>query len=176
MAGVLLDTHAFIWVTFDTPDLSPAARRTLSLRSTVACVSVVSLWEIAIKVQQGRFEFDEALDVVIRREFENNGYVPLQIEDPHLMELLRQPSQEVAHGDPFDRLPPRRPLPRGWGFSARTPSWTPTAFEEFGRGGLGAATILPWPSPPSFASAPSSTFGRSAPAKAGGPSFWTARS
>lgn len=79
-------------------------RRTLSLRSTVAYVSVVSLWEIAIKVQQGRFEFDEPLDVVIRREFENNGYIRLEIEDGHLAELVRLPHQDASHGDPFDRL------------------------------------------------------------------------
>jgi len=104
VSRVLLDTHIFIWVYFDSSELSQAVRRELSLRSTVPYVSVASLWEIAIKVSRGALILDDPLEEVIQREFEANGYVRLDIEDRHLTELGKLPKEEFSHGDPFDRL------------------------------------------------------------------------
>jgi len=79
-------------------------RRELSLRSTVPYVSVVSLWEIAIKVSQGTLLLDDPLEEIIQAEFEANGYVRLDIGDHHLAELQHLPKEQFSHGDPFDRL------------------------------------------------------------------------
>ena len=104
MAGVLLDAHTYLWIASKSRGLGRIASQTLALRSTVAYVSVVSLWEIAIKAAQGSLKFDDPLDEVFAREFETNGYVRLDIADRHLAELLQLPHPALSHGDPFDRL------------------------------------------------------------------------
>ena len=104
MRGALLDAHTFIWVIFGTSDLSRTAKQTLALRSTVAYIGVVSLWEIAMKVAQGSLEFDFPLEEVFDREFQADGYVRLDITDRHFAELVQLPHPSLSHRDPFDRL------------------------------------------------------------------------
>jgi PIN domain nuclease of toxin-antitoxin system len=56
--GVLLDTHAFLWAITDDPRLSKSARHALETEELT--LSVVSIWEIIIKVQIGKLTLPEA--------------------------------------------------------------------------------------------------------------------
>lgn len=97
---LLLDTHTFVWWTLDDPRLSTFGRSAIVGASSVT-VSVVTAWEIAIKV--GRGKWPEALStledfeaVVRRAEFE---IVPISVDHVRRAGLLVS-----GHRDPFDRL------------------------------------------------------------------------
>jgi PIN domain nuclease of toxin-antitoxin system len=97
MAGILLDTHIFLWLTANDPRLSAKAREMIEAEGTVF-VSAASIWEIAIKVRLGKLKVDPA-DVI--GEIEANGFIELPVYARHAKEVARLP---MHHGDPFDRL------------------------------------------------------------------------
>ena len=96
----LLDTHAIIWYFEDSQKLPQEITELIDTPKTIKCISAVSLWEIAIKMNLGKldlkFSFDELLNRIYEADCEN-----LQIENAHLKTLLGLPD---IHKDPFDRL------------------------------------------------------------------------
>ncbi len=95
---LLLDTHALLWWLADDDRLGARARELIEDPGNDVIVSVVSLWEIVVKVRVGRLEADirEIADVVQRE-----GFVRLDISTAHLLALTGLP---VYHRDPFDHL------------------------------------------------------------------------
>ena len=98
---LLLDTHAFLWLTANAPELSPAARAAAVDARNEKYVSMASLWEIAIKVGLGKLRphvpFPELLD-----DFSRDPTIRrLTVEDPHLLRFATLP---LHHRDPFDRM------------------------------------------------------------------------
>jgi PIN domain nuclease of toxin-antitoxin system len=96
----LLDTHTIIWYLDDSLRLPPKTGKIIDNSNNRRCISSVSLWEIAIKLNLGKltlnFTFDEFLDKIRSSEFEI-----LQIRDEYLKRLSVLPP---IHKDPFDRL------------------------------------------------------------------------
>jgi len=98
---LLLDTHALLWWLLDDPQLSVAARATISEARRRVCVSTASAWEIAIKFQLGKLpqarDIVDNLDSYLRKErFEVLG-IGLQ----HALDAGKLPG---PHRDPFDRM------------------------------------------------------------------------
>lgn len=98
----LMDTHSILWLRNDNPLLerSKWERILFDSRNTVH-VSIVSLWEIAIKRSLGKLDFDGTLDEFSRTLVINLGFKILPIELSHLTRLETLP---FHHRDPFDRL------------------------------------------------------------------------
>ena len=97
---VLLDTHALVFAVSEPELLSPRARRLLQDSEIERWVSVVSLWEIAIKVQIGKLSLP--LDsAYYHRNLAALGARTLEVTVEHSLALLRLP---LHHRDPFDRL------------------------------------------------------------------------
>jgi len=96
----LLDTHVIIWYFEDSQRLPQRITELIDSFETGKYISMVSLWEIAIKINLGKLElklsFDELLNLI---NSANNGI--LQIEDDYLKLLIALPD---IHKDPFDRL------------------------------------------------------------------------
>lgn len=92
----LIDTHVLLWAISGDQRLLPRHREILDKGGGLA-VSVVSIWEIAIKRSTGKLTIDgDLLDVISSRA------IPiLRIDEHHAMrvELLAH-----HHRDPFDRL------------------------------------------------------------------------
>jgi PIN domain nuclease of toxin-antitoxin system len=57
---LLLDTHTFLFAIGDVKKLSPKAKRLLQDPETPRALSVVSLWEIAVKIQIGKLRLPTA--------------------------------------------------------------------------------------------------------------------
>jgi PIN domain nuclease of toxin-antitoxin system len=57
MGGYLLDTHAAIWFLIGDDKLSGTARRIIEDNSNSIYMSVVSAWELTIKISIGKLRF-----------------------------------------------------------------------------------------------------------------------
>jgi PIN domain nuclease of toxin-antitoxin system len=95
---LLLDTHALLWWLADDDQLGSQARELIEDPGNDVLVSVVSLWEIVVKVRVGKLEADigEVADTIPRE-----GFALLDISMAHLLALARLP---MHHRDPFDHL------------------------------------------------------------------------
>jgi PIN domain nuclease of toxin-antitoxin system len=98
---VLLDTHAFLWMSLDAPQLSQRARDLIADMDNELLLSPASYWEIAIKISLGNYELDEPLDEFVNREVERNALDVVPIQPEHASEVARLP---FHHRDPFDRM------------------------------------------------------------------------
>lgn len=98
---VLVDTHTFLWDLMDDPRSSRKARQILSSSSDELVFSLVSLWEIAIKIKTGKLNTIGSSVAYIRDEMDAYGMELLPIRYEHILALERLP---LHHKDPFDRL------------------------------------------------------------------------
>ena len=96
----LLDTQLLIWIAFAPEQLPTALIPELEDRQQRFFVSVVSLWEVAIKRSLNRpdFQFDSA---ELRQQFQREGFEELPIRAEHCLAVQNLPWH---HKDPFDRL------------------------------------------------------------------------
>ncbi len=94
---LLLDTHVFLWWLQAPEQIAKDARSSIEDTDNTILVSIVSLWEIAIKRSLGKLE--APVDLV--HDVNRVGFIQLQIQTIHLVELESLPSH---HRDPFDRL------------------------------------------------------------------------
>lgn len=93
----LLDTHAVLW--FLNGEGLPEKIRTL-IQSNDNYISVVSLWEVAIKMNLGKYKFDGGFQTLCKA-VRDNGFKVLPIKDEYMVKLFDLP---FIHRDPFDRL------------------------------------------------------------------------
>jgi PIN domain nuclease of toxin-antitoxin system len=98
---LLLDTHTFLWFIAGDAKLSSNARLLIDDVANDKFVSVVSLWEIAIKYGLGRLVLTDKFEVLFPNQIINNGFEQLAIENRHFYEFIKLPQH---HSDPFDRL------------------------------------------------------------------------
>ena len=96
----LLDTHTFLWFIDGNDNLSPKALENIENENAQNFISIVSLWEIAIKLSLGKLEvnipFKQIEDVVFKNNFQ---ILPISFTD-----LLKLSELPFHHRDPFDRL------------------------------------------------------------------------
>ena len=96
----LLDTHTFLWFIDGNENLSPKALEHIENENAQNFISIVSLWEIAIKLSLGKLEvnipFKQIEDVVFKNNFQ---ILPISFTD-----LLKLSELPFHHRDPFDRL------------------------------------------------------------------------
>ena len=122
---LLLDTHAFLFAIAE-PDRLPKRLHTWLLDPEVErWVSVVSLWEIAVKVQIGK------LNLPLDREFydlhlRSLGANVLPVDLRHSLTLFGLP---LHHRDPFDRLLIAQAVEEGLTIASRDDSFRSYAVE-----------------------------------------------
>jgi PIN domain nuclease of toxin-antitoxin system len=100
---LLLDTHVALWEITDSTRLAEAVRQRLRSEENSIFVSVISLWEIAIKFARPRGRPD---DMPISSQaalefFVGAGYEILDVTAEHALAVERLP---LLHRDPFDRM------------------------------------------------------------------------
>jgi PIN domain nuclease of toxin-antitoxin system len=100
---LLLDTHSFLWyVTGDTA-LSTLASSLIADRANRPLVSVVSMWEVAIKYGKGKLLLSKPPEDLFREEMLANDFHLLDLR-PHHVFLAGSLPPVVGHKDPFDRV------------------------------------------------------------------------
>ena len=96
----LLDTHTLIWFLNGDKSLSTKARKAIESSEATNFVSIVSLWEIAIKISLDRLDLKTSFES-IGEEIINNNFqmLPITFQDTLVLSSL-----PFHHRDPFDRL------------------------------------------------------------------------
>jgi PIN domain nuclease of toxin-antitoxin system len=100
MAGYLLDTHTAMWFFNGNDRLSETANRIIRNISNPVSLSIVSAWEISIKIGLGKLVFDGKAAGFIQLA-QANDITILPIKTAYLTSLESLP---MIHRDPFDRL------------------------------------------------------------------------
>jgi PIN domain nuclease of toxin-antitoxin system len=98
---ILLDTHVLIWLVEGDKNLSAVARSAIEDEGNSLYLSIVSLWEITIKLSLGKLDLQLSVDEMVESFLIPGGIEILQIETSHLSILRDLP---LYHRDPFDRL------------------------------------------------------------------------
>ena len=98
---LLLDTHMLLWFIAGSANLSADARSLIEDVSNEKFVSIVSIWETAIKVSIGKMFLSASFDVLFPHQLEVNGFELLPVKVAHTSFVTTLP---FHHRDPFDRL------------------------------------------------------------------------
>ena len=98
----LLDTSTFLWYVSAHPELSPQANTIIGDPINNVHVSLVSIWELAIKFRIGKLELTpRPLSAWLDKHLAANNFRLLEINLPHLVRYAELP---LRHRDPFDGL------------------------------------------------------------------------
>lgn len=100
MMRFLIDTHVLIWCLNGDSALPSKWVKILDIAENIPVVSIVSLWEISIKMSLKKLEITNTLEQ-IHTYITSNGFEILSINLAHLNTLLTLPHHRK---DPFDRL------------------------------------------------------------------------
>jgi len=96
----LLNTHSFLWFINGDEQLSEKAKIAIQDPDATKYVSIVSFWEIAIKISLGKIKLDMAYQD-LQQHISANGFEILPITFEHTTELT---TLDFHHRDPFDRI------------------------------------------------------------------------
>jgi PIN domain nuclease of toxin-antitoxin system len=98
---LLLDTCALLWFLRDNAELSESAASSIEDPANEVIVSVVSIWEIAIKASLGKIKTQDHFESGLERQLVQGGFTLLHVNYRHAAGVYSLPK---VHGDPFDRL------------------------------------------------------------------------
>ena len=100
MSRLLLDTHILLWYFQDNPHLKLETSNLLENPNNDLYISIVSLWEIVIKINIGKLNIEWTLQdlLALLGQF-NIEILPLTPVDLQLYLTL-----PLHHRDPFDRM------------------------------------------------------------------------
>jgi PIN domain nuclease of toxin-antitoxin system len=96
----LLDTHAFIWLAIDDPQLTSTVMDIFLDGASECFLSAASIWEMAIKSSLGKLLLSAGLEHIVRGGADR-GLRLLDVTANHAYHVERLP---FHHRDPFDRI------------------------------------------------------------------------
>jgi PIN domain nuclease of toxin-antitoxin system len=98
---LLADTCTFLWLAGNPARLSAAAKDALSDSANSIFLSVVSSWEIALKISSGGLEWVQDAKVRVPYWRDHWGIQSLALDEKSVWHLTQLPH---VHRDPFDRM------------------------------------------------------------------------
>ena len=96
----IIDTHVVMWLATNAPQLTEAAKHTIFSPESENFVSIVSAWEVSIKVSIGKLRLDGGVSDFYKI-MDENGFELLPIKKEYLKQVEILP---LLHRDPFDRM------------------------------------------------------------------------
>jgi PIN domain nuclease of toxin-antitoxin system len=100
MGRFLLDTHVFLWLIQGDPQLSDRVRAIITDDASQLNFSVVSIWEIAIKLNIGKLKIEHSIEDI----YQLLAQLKIEILPIERLDLDRYLTLPLHHRDPFDRL------------------------------------------------------------------------
>lgn len=102
VSTILLDSHAWLWMNGAPERLGAEAREHLADAETMLYLSAASIWEIAIKAENGKLELPgRSTESYVLERIISNRVEVLPIRPLH---ALRAAALPPHHRDPFDRM------------------------------------------------------------------------
>ena len=98
----VLDTNVFIWLNDDPSKVSQAVYRIAADPSHIKFVSIVSIWEMQIKLQLGKLALKSTLTEMLAAQAQFSQFQIMPLEVDHILTLSRLSLGN--HRDPFVRL------------------------------------------------------------------------
>ena len=98
---LLLDTHIFIWLIDNDRRLSKQYRQAIQDPNNDRFLSVVSIWECAVKYQIGKLNFPSPPETYLPTERRKHLIKTLTVNENSIVPLVNLP---LLHKDPFDCL------------------------------------------------------------------------
>ena len=98
---LLLDTHIFLWLPSESHRLSIKSRKVIADPSNYLYLSIVSIWEIQIKVATGKLQLPIDLKNFVNIYCGYNDIQVISVIEQHIWALSTLPHH---HRDPFDRM------------------------------------------------------------------------
>lgn len=98
----LLDTHSFLWATFEPRKLSKSARALIAQPENRVVVSSITFWEISLKSALGKLKMVNCLPDELPGVASQMGLELFHLEADVAASFYRLPRQ--FHKDPFDRM------------------------------------------------------------------------
>lgn len=98
---LLIDTHVFIWLNEESPQLSNKVKELYRSREHEIYLSIASAWEMQIKAQLGKLDLAMPIEVLVSKNRQENDIYLLPIDLSHIAQLEKLPPH---HKDPFDRM------------------------------------------------------------------------
>jgi 16S rRNA C967 or C1407 C5-methylase (RsmB/RsmF family) len=99
--NLLLDLHIFLWLANEPHRLSPSTMAALRAPGNRRYLSIVSVWELQIKVSSGKLTLPTSVQHFVATYRSANSIYPLSISESHIWALATLP---FHHRDPFDRI------------------------------------------------------------------------
>ena len=98
---VLVDSHIYVWAKLNDHRLSARARKTLRSDDHELFFSLASLWELSIKIRNGKLRTLTSSIAFLHDSLGEDGIsiLPISYSDILAVEHL-----EYHHRDPFDRM------------------------------------------------------------------------
>jgi PIN domain nuclease of toxin-antitoxin system len=100
MGRFLLDTHVFLWLIQGDPQLSDRVRAIIADDASQLNFSVVSIWEIAIKLNIGKLKIEHSIEEI----YQLLAQLKIEILPIERLDLDTYLTLPLHHRDPFDRL------------------------------------------------------------------------
>ncbi len=98
---LLLDTHTLIWMGTQPGRFSSSTTVLLEDESNVVYASIISLWELAIKISIGKLDMGNNWLQDIQHFMRENAIDSMPIKPQHCDLITNLP---LHHRDPFDRM------------------------------------------------------------------------
>lgn len=125
---LLLDTHSILWYAFGDPRLSSKARALIDDAANDKFLSIVSPWEVGIKVSSGKLTVEEPVDVFFADQMRLLSLQLLPITLEHAAPVSTLP---LYHRDPFDRMLVAQSLAEGMPIISADPALDAYAVVRF---------------------------------------------
>jgi PIN domain nuclease of toxin-antitoxin system len=106
----ILDTHTFLWAITKDARISQRASDIFTGPNDLS-LSMVSIWEILIKVQTGKLNLPPPACAYVLGQLADNEIETLPVTLSHLLQFEKLP---VHHRDPFDRMLIAQSIEEGW--------------------------------------------------------------
>ena len=100
MGRFLLDTHIFLWLIQGDPQLSDRVKSIIADDASQLNFSVVSIWEIAIKLNIGKLKIEHSIEDI----YQLLAQLKIEVLPIERLDLDRYLTLPLHHRDPFDRL------------------------------------------------------------------------
>ena len=98
---ILIDTHIFIWLASNDSNLKESFRTVLENETEIA-ISVISCWEIAKLVENGRLQFNIPVEDWLNKAIAFTNAIILPLDIPIIIDSTTLPGS--FHKDPADQL------------------------------------------------------------------------